>query len=151
MKKMMFLLGLSVGFMLGSRAGRRPYEQVESTVRGIAARRDVRDRAGQLRRTASSRVGTVAEKLPWPPRSAAAAKGDATATVPPPHPVPSSYADPQDLQFSTAVTRKQEMVDELLEQGVRPEQLDEKEQTLRQAGVLIEPSAGNKPEPAHNG
>src|SRR5579864_1612349 len=32
MKKLMFLVGLAVGFILGSRTGRGPYEQLETAV-----------------------------------------------------------------------------------------------------------------------
>ena len=61
-----------------------------------------------------------------------------------------SYVDPQDLQFSTAAARKEEMVDELLEQGVSPSELEGKEDELRQSGAIIEPRAGNKARPVED-
>jgi hypothetical protein len=38
MKRFSFLLGAGVGFVLGSMAGSRPYEQVEATIRKVASR-----------------------------------------------------------------------------------------------------------------
>jgi hypothetical protein len=71
--------------------------------------------------------------------------------VTPPDPSPKSYADPQDLQFSTAAARKEEIVDELLEQGVPPADMEQKEEELRQSGALSEPPAGNKAKPVKDG
>ena len=38
MKRFSFLLGAGVGFVLGSKAGARPYEQLEATIRKVASR-----------------------------------------------------------------------------------------------------------------
>jgi hypothetical protein len=38
MKRLSFLLGVGVGFALGSKAGSRPYEQMEATIRKVASR-----------------------------------------------------------------------------------------------------------------
>jgi hypothetical protein len=38
MKRSSFLLGAAVGFVLGSKAGSRPYEQLAATVRKVASR-----------------------------------------------------------------------------------------------------------------
>jgi hypothetical protein len=38
MKRFSFLLGAGVGFVLGSKAGSRPYEQLEATIRKVASR-----------------------------------------------------------------------------------------------------------------
>ena len=43
MKKVSFLLGLAVGFLVGSRAGSGPYQQLEATVRSAARRPEVVD------------------------------------------------------------------------------------------------------------
>jgi Flp pilus assembly protein TadD len=48
MKKVLVLLAGTVGFMLGSRAGRGPYEQVERWVRQVAKRPEVRQVGDQL-------------------------------------------------------------------------------------------------------
>ena len=38
MKRFSFLLGVGVGFVLGSKVGSRPYEQLEGTIRNVASR-----------------------------------------------------------------------------------------------------------------
>jgi hypothetical protein len=43
MKKMMLFLGLAVGFVAGSKAGREPYERLESTFRQISGRPEVQE------------------------------------------------------------------------------------------------------------
>ena len=75
----------------------------------------------------------------------------ATAPYAPPNLSPQSYADPQDLQFSTAAARKEEIVDDLLAQGVPPADMEQKEEELRETGALHEPPAGNKAKLAKNG
>jgi hypothetical protein len=42
-KKLSFLLGFGVGCLLGSRAGSRPYQQLEARVRSAARRPEVQD------------------------------------------------------------------------------------------------------------
>ncbi len=74
--------------------------------------------------------------------------GDADSRVSPPEPTPQTYADPQDLQFSTAAAQKEALVDDLLEQGVPPTDMEQKEEELRRSGALHEPPAGNKATPA---
>jgi hypothetical protein len=63
----------------------------------------------------------------------------------------SSYVDPQDLQFSKAAAEKEETLDTLLHQGVTLQELDQKEEELRQNGELAEPRAGNKAPPDGDG
>jgi hypothetical protein len=41
MKKWILLFGIAVGFVLGSRAGRGPYKQIEGKVREVGARPEV--------------------------------------------------------------------------------------------------------------
>ena len=48
MKKVLVLLAGTVGFMLGSRAGRGPYEQLERWARQLAKRPEVRQVSDQL-------------------------------------------------------------------------------------------------------
>ena len=43
MKKLAFLLGFGVGFLLGSKAGHGPYQELERQVRAIANRQDVQE------------------------------------------------------------------------------------------------------------
>ena len=47
-----------------------------------------------------------------------------------------------------AAAHKEEIVDDLLEQGVPPADMEQKEEELRQSGALHEPPAGNKAKPA---
>lgn len=144
MRRSTFLLGVGVGFVLGSRAGRGPYDQVESKAREIAGRPDVQDRIKQFAGTAKGKAATVVQKVtPW--------QGPAEGrNVAPPDPSPQSYADPQDLQFSTAAAGKEELVDTLLAEGVPPAEMERKEDQLRQAGVLSEPPPANKAEPVND-
>jgi hypothetical protein len=43
MKKLLLALGAAIGFIFGSRAGRRPYEQIESKVKKLTGRSSVHD------------------------------------------------------------------------------------------------------------
>ena len=43
MKKLAFLLGVAVGFLIGSKVGHEPYAQVEKKMRELAARPEVQD------------------------------------------------------------------------------------------------------------
>jgi hypothetical protein len=43
MKKLLLAFGAVIGFVLGSRAGRRPYEQIESKVKSLTGRSSVHD------------------------------------------------------------------------------------------------------------
>jgi hypothetical protein len=103
-------------------------------VRQVTVRPDVQDKFGQLVGTAKEQAAGVAKKVA------------PSKQVDPPGPVPQSYADPQDLQFSTAAARKEEMVDELMGEGVPAADMPEKERELRRSGGLSEPRAGNKPD-----
>lgn len=68
MKKFIFLAGLVLGFVLGSRTGRGPYESLERTARQVADDPEVQRRAAQARDTASKvahdAADTVKEKAP---------------------------------------------------------------------------------------
>jgi hypothetical protein len=141
--KTTFLLGAGIGFILGSRTGRGPYQQLETKVREFARRPEVQDKAGQLKDAATEQASAVADKVT--PSGSSAAESRVT----PPDPTPKSYADPQDLQFSTAAAQKEAMVDDLLEQGVPPAEMAQKEEEMRQSGELSEPRAGNKAKPAN--
>ena len=60
MKKFLAVLGtgVGIGFVLGSRAGRRPYERLEARIKEVSGRDDVRAAA----ESASSVVADLKEK-----------------------------------------------------------------------------------------
>lgn len=67
MKKLLFLLGGVVGFLIGSRLGRGPYEAVEQQVRRFSHRPDVpsdTDEADSLSSTTSPITGAVTDTTP---------------------------------------------------------------------------------------
>ncbi|MGO3479847.1 MAG: hypothetical protein ACTIOA_16925, partial [Brachybacterium tyrofermentans] len=82
MKKFIFLAGLAVGFVVGSRAGRGPYESLERTARQVADDPEVQRRATQAKETAGrvaqDTATTVKEKAP---EVASAAKGAASGAA----------------------------------------------------------------------
>ena len=43
MKKLWFLAGIGIGFVLGSRAGRAPYERLRQNAQDLSARPEVKD------------------------------------------------------------------------------------------------------------
>ena len=77
MRKITFLLGAAAGFVLGSKAGSGPYQQLESKVRNVAGRRGVQDAVDrakgvgkdQISRSRTScrhrRVQAPATPAPW--------------------------------------------------------------------------------------
>jgi len=68
MKKLVFLIGVGVGFLLGSKAGTGSYEQLETKVRSIANRPDVRDAVQTTKEAAvqpvTEAVSQVFDRLP---------------------------------------------------------------------------------------
>jgi hypothetical protein len=68
MKKFIFLAGLAIGFVIGSRAGRGPYESLERTAHRVAEDPEVQRRAAQAKETATKvahdTASTVREKGP---------------------------------------------------------------------------------------
>ncbi len=74
MKKWILLFGVAVGFVLGSRAGRGPYKQIEGKVREVGARPEVQkaiktvtrrahEQTGDIASTVHDRVSDVADKI----------------------------------------------------------------------------------------
>jgi hypothetical protein len=63
MKKLPFIAGIGVGFLLGSRAGSGPYEELEHKVRSLRHRPDVEDTIARARDAASDQVSEVVEKV----------------------------------------------------------------------------------------
>lgn len=68
MKRFLFLAGLVIGFVLGSRTGRGPYESIERTARQVADDPEVQRQAARARdtagRVAQDAAGTVKDKAP---------------------------------------------------------------------------------------
>jgi hypothetical protein len=72
MRKITFLLGAAAGFVVGSRCGTGPYEQLEGKVREILGRDDVQQKVGDIKGAASQQASSaahavsdkVSEKLP---------------------------------------------------------------------------------------
>ncbi len=72
MRKLTFLAGLAVGYVLGTRAGRERYEQLRKTARDLAqtptvqkATRNAKQAAGTAAgRAADAVAGKVGDKLP---------------------------------------------------------------------------------------
>jgi predicted Fe-Mo cluster-binding NifX family protein len=141
MRKLTFLVGAGVGFVLGSKVGTEPYQRLESAVRNVAGRPEVQDAVDRAKDTAKTQVTTATDKLTSSNGRSTDESGPATANDTPVQ----SYADPQDLQFSKAAADKEEILDGLLAQGVAPEKLDDAEQELRQKNAIKEPPAGNRP------
>lgn len=63
MKKMSFLLGLGVGFLLGSRAGTGPYEQVQATVQSVSGRPKVQESVDTVKDAVQDRVDQIADQV----------------------------------------------------------------------------------------
>lgn len=88
MKKLVFVIGLGLGFILGSKAGSGPYEGLEQKVRALRSRPEVDDAIERARGAANQQVTEVVEKvnekLPQPPKEAAP-QGSDHAAAPPTH------------------------------------------------------------------
>lgn len=63
MKKLALLFGLGIGFIIGSRAGRGPYEQIESNVRKMMGRPEVQEAVDQVSGAAKAQAGNVAQAV----------------------------------------------------------------------------------------
>ena len=96
----------------------------------------MQDTVEQLKDRVKNQAGAAAQKAGW----SDASSGDDRVAAP-------DGSLPQDLQFSAAAARKEEMVDDLLPQGVPPADMEQKEEELREARALSEPPAGNKAKP----
>lgn len=85
MKKFIFLAGLAVGFLAGSRAGRGPYNAVEEKARAVANDPRVQEKASQARdtavKTAQDAATTVKEKAPVVAAAAKDKASDAASTA----------------------------------------------------------------------
>jgi hypothetical protein len=81
MKKVVVLSAGAIGFLLGSRAGRGPYEQLEQWVRQVAKRPEVRQVTDQLSASASQVSGTAAQTASSVANQAAGAVSHATQSA----------------------------------------------------------------------
>jgi hypothetical protein len=150
MHKFTLLVGAGVGFVLGSRCGTGPYEQLESKVRQLGRRPEVQETAHRVRTTAKEQAGAVfqqlQDKLPRQvqdklPRQ----KGTNTETTPASVAgLPEQYADPQDLEFGTQAARKEEALDTQLDRGNSLQELQHKEEELLRKGDLTVPRVANQ-------
>ena len=59
MKKVILIVGVVVGFILGSRSGRSPYEQLEKQFQTFVHRRDVQEVIEAAKETAQDKVDTA--------------------------------------------------------------------------------------------
>ncbi|MCG5212013.1 YtxH domain-containing protein [Streptosporangium sp. KLBMP 9127] len=84
----MFAIGLAVGYVLGSRAGRERYEQIKRTARRVADNPSVQEAAGlfgaQLSKAAglakSKAGGVLGDRVPFLHRNNGDRAGDPTGT-----------------------------------------------------------------------
>jgi hypothetical protein len=60
MKKVLLLLGVAVGFVLGSKQGRKPYERLEAQVRQLTSRPEVKSAVDAL----SDKAGALTDSGP---------------------------------------------------------------------------------------
>ena len=63
MKKLLLVIGAGIGFILGSRSGRRPYEQLERKVRDIRARPEVQKAVDSVSKSAHEQASDVTHKV----------------------------------------------------------------------------------------
>ncbi len=80
MKKLIFIAGVGLGFVLGSKMGREPYEKLEATARQYAEDPRVQEKFGQVRDTASRTAKDTADTVKTKaPEVAGAAKDKASS------------------------------------------------------------------------
>ncbi|MBA3797959.1 MAG: hypothetical protein M3446_06270 [Actinomycetota bacterium] len=63
MRKFLFVLGLSVGYVLGARAGRQRYEQLLGSWRHVRDNPAVQEAAGLVQARAENVVGAVKSRI----------------------------------------------------------------------------------------
>jgi len=63
MRRLSFLLGLAVGFVLGSKSGSAPYEQIVSKLRSIAHQPEVHDTVEDAKVAARARATEAVVKV----------------------------------------------------------------------------------------
>jgi hypothetical protein len=63
MKKLFFLTAAGIGFVLGSKAGTGPYEQLERQLRKVTGRPEVQGAVGQAKDAATGKIDDLAHKV----------------------------------------------------------------------------------------
>jgi len=63
MKKLSLLLGVGLGFILGSKAGPRPYEQLEAKARSVTTRPEVQETKAKLKSAAGDKIDEMANRV----------------------------------------------------------------------------------------
>ena len=71
MKKLTLLIGIAIGYVLGSRAGRERFEQLRSSARRVASNPTVQSAASKAQETVAAQAPVVADVV----------KGKATAAA----------------------------------------------------------------------
>ena len=65
MKKLIFLSGAILGFVLGSKAGPEPYAQIEKKVRELANRPEVQDAVEKTKSAVQEHAHQLMDKMPF--------------------------------------------------------------------------------------
>ena len=76
MKKLTLLIGIGIGYVLGSRAGRERFEQIRSGARKVATSEPVQSAAGKAQETVAAQAPVVAEAVKEKAAAAASAVAD---------------------------------------------------------------------------
>ena len=63
MRKLTFIAGLAIGYVLGTRAGRERYEQLRQTVRDLSQTQAVQTAAQNARQAAGTAAGKAAQTV----------------------------------------------------------------------------------------
>ncbi len=63
MKKLAFVIGLGLGFILGSKAGSGPYRELEDKVRALRNRPEIDEAVERAKEAANDKVTDAAEKV----------------------------------------------------------------------------------------
>lgn len=73
MKKLTLLVGIAIGYVLGSRAGRERFEQIRSGAKKVANNPTVQSAASKAQETVAAQAPTVAEAVKEKATAAASA------------------------------------------------------------------------------
>jgi hypothetical protein len=142
MHKFTLLVGAGAGFVLGSRCGTGPYEQLESKVRQLGRHPQVQQTVQRVRTTAQEQAGAaiqqVQDKLPRRKSTNTEATPRSLAAL------PEQYADPQDLEFGNEAAKKEEALDAQLDRGNSLQEVQRREEELLRKGDLTLPRVANQ-------